>query len=179
MNAAENSSLHAPAEKPKRTNGQRLLDTVAIEPSLRNSDFGSRVAHAREDQKNNAGSFLRRVRKKNHGEQPGRGAHDNQREEKQDEPQENIGGSQLRNRFLFEKLVLLFSEVALAGPVLQQLVGTQSFFAGCTVDPHACLAKRRPIRTSITSIAIPVTTKYPSTAVSSLTPRKKTSLTPT
>src|ERR1700690_3688498 len=41
---AEKSEIHPRAEKTDRANGERLLDTEAIEPSLRDTEFGSRVA---------------------------------------------------------------------------------------------------------------------------------------
>ena len=69
----------------------------------------------------------------------GGGAHDDQGEEEQDQPQENVGGAQLGDRFLFQTLVLLLGEEALAGPVLQEFAGAQSLFAGCS-----CRVSRLP-----------------------------------
>src|ERR1019366_1519282 len=155
--AAEKSTLHSRAEKTNRANGERLFDTVAIEPGLGNGGFGTRVADGSEDQEENAGGLLRWPR--NHVEQAGGGPHADQREEEQDQPQENVGGAKLRDGFLFQKLVQRLGEEALADPVLQELAGAQSLFAGCTVDSHADLPKRRPIWTSTTSIATPLTTK--------------------
>ena len=87
------------------------------------------------------------------------GAHDDQGEEEQDQPQENVGGAQFRDRFLLQTLVLLLGEEALADPVRQEFAGAQSLFAGCAVESHAGLPKRRAIWTSATSIATAVTTK--------------------
>ncbi len=56
-------------------------------------------------------------------------------------------------------LVLRLGEEALAGPVRQEFAGAQSLFAGCAVESHAGLPKRRAIWTSTTSMATPVTTK--------------------
>src|SRR6202795_2897367 len=55
--AAEKSSLYSRAEKTDRANGERFLDTVAIEPSLGNGEFGSHVADGSENQKENAGGL--------------------------------------------------------------------------------------------------------------------------
>jgi hypothetical protein len=41
--------------KATEQNGERFLDTVAIELGLGNGEFGSRVAHCSEDQEENAG----------------------------------------------------------------------------------------------------------------------------
>ena len=124
-----------------------------------NGDFGSRVADDSEDQEEKAGGLLRWPRKKNHEEQCGSGTHADQREKEQDQPQENVGGAEIRDGFLFQKLVLCLGEEALAGPILQEFAGAQSLFAGGAVDSHAGLPKRRPIQTSATSIATPLTTK--------------------
>ena len=124
-----------------------------------NGDFGGRVAGRSEDEEDHTGGLPRGVREKNREEKPGGGAHNDQGEEEQDQPQENVGSAQFGKRFLLQKLVLRLGEEAFASPVCQKFAGAQSFFAGCAVDPHACLPKRRPIWTSTTSIAIPVTTK--------------------
>src|ERR1017187_10169204 len=104
--ADEKSALHSRAEKTNRANGERFLDTVAIEPGLGNGDFGSGVADGSEDQEENAGGLLRWMRKKNHEEQAGGGTHDDQCEQEQDHPQEYVGGAELRDGFFFQKLVL-------------------------------------------------------------------------
>src|SRR6266852_1933870 len=155
--AAEKSGLHSRAEKTNRANDERFLDTVAIEPGSRNGGFGSRVADGSEDQKNNTGGLLRWPQ--NHVEQAGGCTHNDQGEDEQDQPQENVGGAQIRDGFLFQKLVLRLGEEALADPVRQEFAGAQSLFAGRTVESHAGLPKRRPIWTSTTSIATPLTTK--------------------
>ena len=136
--AAEQSDLHSHAEKTNRADDERFLDPVAIEPGLGNGDFGGRVGDGSEDQQENAGGLLRWPRRKNHEEQRRGGAHNDQGKEEQDEPQENVGGAELTDGFLFQTLVLLLGEEALAGPVLQQFAGAQSLFAGCTVESHAC-----------------------------------------
>ena len=97
--------------------------------------------------------------RKNHEEQRDGGAHDDQGKEEQDKPQENVGAAELTDGFLFHALVLRFGEETFAGPVLQQIAGAQSFFAGCAVGSHTSLPKRRAIWTSMTSMATPVTTK--------------------
>ena len=156
---AEQGDLHSRAEKADRAGGEGFLDPVAIEPGLGNGEFGGRIGDGSEDQQENAGGLRRRSREKNHEEQRDGGAHDDQGEEEQDEPQENVGAAELTDGFLFHALVLRFGEETFAGPVLQQIAGAQSFFAGCAVGSHASLPKRRAIWTSITSMATPVTTK--------------------
>ena len=124
-----------------------------------NGDFGRRVADRSEDQKENATGLCRWPRKKNHEEQCDGGAHADQGEEEQDQPQKNVGGAQFRDRFLLQTLVLRLSEEALADPVRQEFTCAQSLFAGCAVESHAGLPKRRAIWTSATSIATAVKTK--------------------
>ncbi len=87
------------------------------------------------------------------------GAYADQGEEEQDQPQKNVGGAQLRDRFLLQTLVLLLSDEALAGPVRQEFAGAQSLFARCSVESHAGLPKRRAICTSATTMATAVMTK--------------------
>src|SRR5579863_2367158 len=99
--AVEKGELYSRAEKTDRANGKRFLDAVAIEPGMRNGDFGGRVADGSENQEENADGLLRRPRKKNRKEQPGGGAYADQGEEEQDQPQENVGGAEIRDRFLF------------------------------------------------------------------------------
>ena len=99
------------------------------------------------------------LREKSHEEQRDGGAHDDQGKEEQDKPQENVGAAEIADGFLFHALVLRFGEKTFAGPVLQQIAGAQSFFAGCAVGSHASLPNRRAIRTSMTSMAMPVKTK--------------------
>ena len=135
---AEKGELHSRAEKTDRANGERFLDPVAIEPGLGNGEFGGRIADGSEDQQENAGGLLRWPRKKNHEEQRGGGAYDDQGEEEQDQPQENVGGAELRDGFLFHTLVLRLGEEAFAGPVLQEFAGAQSLFAGCAVELSRC-----------------------------------------
>ncbi len=67
--------------------------------------------------------------------------------------------AQIGDRFLLQTLALLLGEEALAGPVLQEFARAQSLFAGCAVDSHAGLPKRRAIWTSTTSMAMAVMTK--------------------
>src|SRR5580693_5121470 len=77
--ATEKSELHSRAEKANRANGERFLNTVAIEPGLGNGDFGSCVADRSENQQKNAGGLLRWPR--NHEDQRGTGSHDDYGEE--------------------------------------------------------------------------------------------------
>src|ERR1700691_1037893 len=56
---AEKRGLHSRAEKSNRANGERFLNTVAIEPGLGNGEFGSRIADRSEDQEEKAGRVRR------------------------------------------------------------------------------------------------------------------------
>src|SRR5258708_15805608 len=99
------------------------------------------------------------MREKNHEEQPNRGAKDNQGKKEQDQSQENVGAAELTDGFLFHALVLLGGEKTFAPPVLQQIAGAQSFFAGHAVGSHASLPNRRATWTSLTNMPTPVNTK--------------------
>jgi hypothetical protein len=69
------------------------------------------------------------MRNKNREKQPDCGTRYDQCEEEQDESKKDVGGAQVRDCFLFQKLVLLLAEEPVAGPVLQESAGTQSLFA--------------------------------------------------
>src|SRR5271165_2061203 len=97
--------------------------------------------------------------KKKHVEQANRGAHNKQSEKEQNDTQKNVGAAQVRDGLPIEGLLLRCLEKAFAGPVLQQIAGAQSFFGGCAVGSHASFPKRRAIRTSMMSMATPVTRK--------------------
>ena len=73
------------------------------------------------------------------------GGHNDQGEEEQDQPQKDVGGAQVTNRFLLQSLVLRLCEDALARPVLQECAGAQRLFARFAVEPHPALPKRRAI----------------------------------
>ena len=80
-------------------------------------------------------------------------------EEEKYQPQKDIGDAQAGDRVLFKALVLLLAEGTVGGPLRQEIAGTQGLFARFRVDSHAGLPKRRAIWTSITIIAIAVSTK--------------------
>src|SRR4029077_20258740 len=100
--AAEKGELNSRAEKTDRANRERFLDTVAIEPGSGNGDFGSRVADRSEDQEEYADGLIRWPRKKDHDEHGGGSTYTDKGEEEQAQPQENIGGAELRDGFLFQ-----------------------------------------------------------------------------
>ena len=158
--AAEKSGLHSRAEKANRADGERFLDPVAIEPGLGNGEFGGRIARwqrrsagkcrwfasdgrERKTTKNSAAAAPTMIRVKRN----------------KTSRRKMLVRRSSADGFLFHALVLRFGEETFAGPVLQQIAGAQSFFAGCAVGSHASLPKRRAIWTSITSMATPVTTK--------------------
>src|SRR5262249_15359714 len=127
--AAEKSGPHSRTEKTNRVDGERFLDPIPIQMGLGNGEFGGDIADGSENQEENAGDLLRWPRKKNSEEECGSGAHADQGEEEQDQPQKDAGGAQLGDRFLLQTLVLPLGEEALAGPVRQEFAGAQSFFA--------------------------------------------------
>src|ERR1700722_3904950 len=112
IRSAEKNRLHPRAEKTHRADSERFLDSVTIEAGLGNGAFGGRVADHSEDKEENAGGLLRGMREKNNEEEPGRSPHNDQGEEEQDQPQVNVGGTEVRNRFLFQKLVLRLGQEA-------------------------------------------------------------------
>src|SRR5277367_3668409 len=59
---SEQSYLHSRAEKPDRAGEQGFLDSVAIEPGLRDGDFRGRICAARQEQQQNTGSAHRRFK---------------------------------------------------------------------------------------------------------------------
>ncbi len=91
--------MHSRAEKTNRADGERFLDPVAIQAGLGSGNLGGRIAEGGEDQEENAGGLLRWPRKKDLEEQRDRGAHDDQGEEEQDQPQENVGACADRRPF--------------------------------------------------------------------------------
>jgi hypothetical protein len=124
-----------------------------------NRCFGHRVEDHSQNQKEDACLVIAGVGKEHHEEKSAGRAHDDQGEDEQDDPQEDVRGPELADRFLLHPLILIRAEEAFAGPVLQELLGALRFFARRTVDLHVCLPKRRAIETSAMSIAMPVTTK--------------------
>src|SRR5581483_6009527 len=143
MPAAEKSHQHSHAEKSNRADGECFLNAIAIKMGLGSGRFGGGIAAGSQDEQKNSSRFIRWPR--NNEEQSDRRAHTDQREQKQDQTQKDVGGTQVGYGFLLEALVLRLGDVALLSPVRQEFASAESFFAGCRVESHADLPKRRAI----------------------------------
>ena len=142
----EKAELHSHAKKANRASREGFLNPVAIEPGRETANSAASIGDGGEDQQENAGGFTARPREKNHEEQRDAAPPTMIRVKRNNTSRRKM---LVRRRSQTVSCSIRWycscGEKTFAGPVLQQIAGAQSFFAGCAVGSHASLPKRRAI----------------------------------